>query len=134
MSAKVQGFLTELKFNSVDITDAVNDFSLDDTYTSLDKMVMNGTGEDVKLPGAHTGTMTFSGFVDTAQLAVIESAIATGVPIPYEVVILEGVTTDASYIGTVVTTTFTKSTEHDGVWSFSYSGDTAGNTFTPAAP
>jgi hypothetical protein len=132
VSAPIQGFLVSFTFSGSDITLATTSLSLDDTYSSYEKMVMDGTGESQQLPGAHTGTLSFDTLVDTDTLGLVEAAIATKVPIPYTITVNEGGATDASYAGSVSATSFTKTPELDGSWTCSFSGNTQDNAFTPA--
>ena len=133
--AFVQGFLANLKLDTNDITMVLTDVSLDESKTSLDKSVMDGTGESQSIPGKKSGSMSMNGHVDQANLNLLEASWAKQEPVVFTLEISQGLgTADASWSGKVTLTSFTKSTSADGNWAFSLSGDTSGVVFSPYTP
>ncbi len=133
--AFVQGFLAKLILDSIDITLVITNLDLGRSKTSLDKSVMDGSGESTALPGMTKGTLSFDAHVDQANQNLLEVAFAKQVPVPFVLTVLEGLTTDAEWTGTVALTGMDVSTSFDGNWDVSLSGDTSGAiVYTPSAP
>jgi hypothetical protein len=133
--AFVQGFLAELTLDTNIITLVTADVSLDESKTSLDKSVMDGTGVSQSIPGKVSGTLTINGHIDQANLNLLEVSWAKDTVVPFILTINEGLGTDGTWTGNVTLTSFTRDTAADGNWAFSLSGDTSGVTvFTPSVP
>jgi len=133
--AFVQGFLAEITLDSNVITLVSADVSLDESKTSLDKSVMDGSGVSVSIPGMTSGTLSVNGHIDQANLNLLEATWAKDVTVAFILALTEGLTTDSSWAGNVTLTSFTRETAADGNWAFSLSGDTSGvTTFVPSAP
>jgi len=133
--AFVQGFLAKLILDSIDITLVITNLDLGRSKTSLDKSVMDGTGESTALPGMAKGTLSLDAHIDQANLNLLETSWAKDVPVPFVLTVLEGLTTDSEWTGTVALSSLDVSTSFDGNWSVSLSGDTSGAVvFTPSAP
>ena len=133
--AFVQGFLAQLTLDANVITLVTADVSLEESKTSLDKSVMDGSGVSQSIPGMVSGSLTINGHIDQANLNLLEASWAKDVPVAFILEINEGLTTDGSWTGNVTLTGFSRDTAADGNWAFSLSGDTSGVTaFTPSAP
>ena len=131
----VQGFLATLTIDGNDITLFVTDVSFDQSKTALDKSVQDGTGNSVMLPGLESGTMSFNGHIDQANLNALEVSWAKDTVVAFVLVVAEGLGTDAQWSGNIALTDFTKATTFDGNWAFSISGDTSGNVaYLPSVP
>jgi len=133
--AFVQGFLAEITLDGNVITLVSADVSFDESKTSLDKSVMDGSGVSVSIPGMTSGTLSVNGHIDQANLNLLEVSWAKQTTVPFILAITEGLVTDASWAGDVTLTSFTRETAADGNWAFSLSGDTSGvTTFVPSTP
>ena len=117
------------------ITLFLTDYSLDRSKTALDKSVMDGTGESAMLPGMNSGSLSMNGHVDQANLNLLEISYAKDVPVTFLLKIVEGLTADASYAGSLSISSFQVGTNFDGNWAFSLSGDTSGAVvYSASAP
>ena len=133
--APVQGFLAVLTLDSVVITLFVTDVSLDRSKTTLDKSVMDGSGDSVMLPGLQTGTMAINGHIDQANLNALETTWAKDTVVPFILEVNEGLTTDATWSGNLSMSEFSTNTVFDGNWAFSLTGESSGAiVYVPSAP
>ena len=133
--AFIQGFLASLELDGNVITLVTADVTLDETKTTLDKSVMDGTGQSSSIPGKKSGTLSINGHIDQANLALLEGTWAKDQPVPFKLVIEEGLgTTDSQWDGTITLTSFSKSTAADANWAFSLSGETTYLKFSAMVP
>jgi len=131
----VQGFLATLTLDTNDVTLFVTDVTLDESKTSLDKSVMDGSGDTVSIPGKKAGTLSLNGHIDQVNLTLLEESWAKQASVPFVLTVAEGLlTSDASWAGNIVLDAFSKTTAADGNWAFSLSGNTDTVVFTPHVP
>lgn len=133
--APVPGMLAALTLDGNIITLVVNRPRLTRSKTSLDKSVMDGSGESVSIPGMKSGTIAIDGFIDQANLNLLEVSYAKDVPVAFVLELTEGLTTDASWSGNVTLGDYDIEAGPDDLWKFTLGGDTSGTvTFTPSTP
>lgn len=131
----IQGFLAEVVIDGADTTPITATVSLNRSRTAIDKAVMDSIGDSVSIPGMRSGVLSLSGHVSTAELNVLEASYAKEVPVAFTVKVVEGLASDAEWVGEFVFETFDIDTSADGNWAFSVSGPTSGPVaYTPAAP
>ena len=131
----VQGFLASLELDETNITEQVTATPLTRAKTSLDKSVMDNTGQAQSIPGMQSGTLNISGYVSQAEYAGLEVTWAKSVPVSFTLTVLEGLTADQSWSGLVTLTAFDADPQGDDMWQFTLSGDTSGPvTFNPSTP
>ena len=126
MATFVQGFLAKVIIDTADQTPITADVTLSRSKTALDKTVMDSSGVSKMLPGVVSGTLDFNGHISTAELAVLQTSHDKKVPVAFQLIITEGLTTDAEYNGLFVFSDFSVTTAADGNWAFTAGGATDG--------
>ena len=133
MADFVQGFLASIVIDGNDTTPITVDFTLTRGKTSLDKSVMDSSGEPKSIPGMATGNLAFTGHISQAELNTLEVSYAKSVAVPFVITIEQGLGTDASYAGAFTWDSFDVDTSAEDNWGFSASGPLDGAvTFTPS--
>ncbi len=129
----VQGFLANIVLDGNDITSVTVTTPLSRSREVLSKNVMDNVGAAINIDGLESGALNISGFVNQVEHNKLEVTWAKKAPVVFTLTVAEGLTTDASWTGLVVLSTFDVEPVGDGMWEFTLSGDTSTATiYTPS--
>ncbi len=129
-----QGFLASLTLDGTDYTQITVTTPLSRTKGSLNKAVMDGTGDMDSIPGMSSGSLSVSGFIDEPLHNALEATWDKDDPVSFTLTVERGYTTDAQWFGSVTLLSLTVEPTEDGLWIFSLSGETSGSVvYVPSA-
>ena len=132
MPTFIQGFLASLTLDGTDITLTVESFDYSESRTSLDKSVMDGTGESQSIPGKKSGQLSITGHISQSDWNGIQVSAAKTEALAFQFSPVEATAaTNFSYGGLITLSDIGVSVSASGNWGFSLSGDTFDVSYTP---
>ena len=134
MPVFIQGFLARLQLGAADITLTVESFDFSEKYTSLDKSVMDGSGESKSIEGKKSGSLSITGHIAQAEWNTIMAVVDAAEDTVFEFNPVGDGGTDFQYVGFLTITDLSVSVSASGNWGFSLSGDTFGVVYSPHVP
>jgi hypothetical protein len=127
----IQGFLAVLTLDGVDITLTVEGFDYSESRTSLDKSVMDGSGESPSIPGKRSGTLSITGHIAQDEWNSIETTFQKDTPVSFVFEPAQNDISDFEYSGEINLTGKNITVAAGDNWGFVISGDTFDVVYTP---